>query len=134
MPAITERDAAEEALEVIQQDIADEADVYSRLEMSNDPTAQELKDLMKQDPEGKLLLCQLQADLKLLKDADGNALYTGVIDGHNGIDRAFGPGTARAVTKALEIHGSITAIRRAARLAEVRVEAENNTGTGRTNQ
>lgn len=73
---------AEEALELIQQDIADEADVYSRLEMDDDPTAQELKDLLLQDPEGKLLLCQLQADMKLLKDSDGNTLYTGAIDGH----------------------------------------------------
>lgn len=102
--------------------------------MSDDPTAQELKDLLKQDPEGKMLLCQLQADMKLLKDQDGNTLYAGAIDGHKGIDYAFGPGTAAAVTKALEIYGSITAIRRAARIAEVAVESERNTGTGRTNQ
>lgn len=134
VPTIAERNAAEEHLEALQQDIADQADVYSRLEMSDEPTAQELKDLLRQDPEGKMLLCQLQADMKLLKDQDGNILYTGAIDGHRGIDYAFGPGTARAVTKALEIYGSITAIRRAARIAEVAVESERNTGTGRTNQ
>jgi len=124
----------EENFESIQQEIADKATVYSKLEMSDDPTAQELKDLLKQDPEGKLLLCQLQADMKILKDEDGNTLYTGPIDGHKGIDYAFGPGTAGAVTKALEMYGSITAIRRAVRIAEVTKEAEINNSDGRTNQ
>jgi chromosome segregation ATPase len=117
---------AERRLEAMQQNMADEADVYSRLEMSDDPTAQELKDALKKDPEGKKLLSQLEVDLKLLKDEDGNSFYSGDIDGHKGVDYAFGSGVAKGATKALKIHGSLTAIRRAARIAEVTREAEIN--------
>lgn len=132
-PIIDEQTEAQENLETLQQSRALHADVYSRLELGTDATAADVKDALKNDTEGKKLLCQLQADMKLLKDEDGNALYTGTVDGHNGVNRAFGSGTARAVTKALEIHGSLTAIRRAARQAEVVVEAANNNSDGRTN-
>ena len=92
-----------------------------------------MKAALNNDPEGRELLCQLQADMRLLKDEEGNALYTGPIDGHRGVNYGFGAGTARAVTTALEMHGSLLGIRRAARLAEVRAEAADNNSEGRTN-
>ena len=127
------QEIAEWRVEELRQDLAIAPDVYSRLEIEGDVTAEAVKEALKNDPEGRQLLCQLQADMRLLTDQDGNALYTGPIDGHRGVDYGFGSGTARAVTAALEMHGSLLGIRRAARLAEVRAEAERNTGEGRTN-
>lgn len=87
-----------------------------------------MKAALEADAEGEKLLCQLQADLKILQDSEGNPFYTSSIDGN------FGPGTTRAVNAALEQYGSLIAIRRAARIEEVRIESETNTGTGRTNR
>jgi peptidoglycan hydrolase-like protein with peptidoglycan-binding domain len=113
---------------VIQQERAIEADVYARINIEGEINADSVKAALEADPEGKKLLCQLQADLKILKNSDGNAYYTSSIDGK------FGPGTTRAVNGAIEQYGSLTAIRRAARLAEVVIEAERNNSDGRTNQ
>jgi len=112
---------AEEGLELLRLEKALEPDVYSRIDIEGDVTAESIKAALLADPEGRQLICQLQADLQLLTD-------------YRGIDGSFGPGTTRAVEAALAEYGSLLAIRRAARLEEVRLEAENNNSDGRTNR
>jgi|GEM_PF-4416391 len=114
-------------IESLEQSLPVRADVYSRVEIAGETTTEGLKEALKKDPEGKMLMCQLQQDLKLL------GLYKGAIDGNRGINYAFGKGTTEAVTAGLTAHGSVAGIRRAARLAEVAKEAEINKGTDRTN-
>jgi hypothetical protein len=109
-----------EDLEILNLERSIEPDVYSRIDIEGDVTAESIRNALRNDPEGRELLCQLQADLKILTGENGNALYAGAIDG------SFGPGTTRAVEAAIQQYGSLLAIRRAARIQEVTVEAERN--------
>jgi peptidoglycan hydrolase-like protein with peptidoglycan-binding domain len=103
------------------------ADVYPRISIGGKVNAKSIQAALEADPEGEKLLRQLQEDLKKLTK-DGESFYKLGIDGN------FGPGTRAAVKDALKKYGSLIAISRAARIAEVTYESINNTGSDRTNR
>jgi len=126
----TTRNALNQVIEVLQGRIPLQAEVYGRVldDIEGEITAQSIETAIKADPEARVLTCQLQVDLGLLKREDGTPYYTA------GVDGAWGAGTRGGLTAALEAYGSLTAFRRAARIAEVEQEAEINDGDGRTNR